>query len=204
MCDRSPQETLSRRKVLKRMLKTSASAVVGAPIMGLPGSPSVAAVRDVESAISTTPGFSPRFFNASQIRKLDSLVETVIPTDDHSPGAKAAGVSKYIDYIVSNAKDDVKATWIKGLVAMDNLAQQVAGKHFSDCSGDQKNLLVERISQNEGEPTTAEERFFRTLKNATINGYYRSEIGIHQDLQYQGNFPQMEFPGCIRPEHTKS
>jgi len=172
--------------------------------MGLSGGSATAASRDAGSAVSTTPMFAPRFFTASQIRTLDSLVETVIPTDDHSPGAKAAGVSKYIDYIVSKAKDDVKGTWTKGLAAVDELAQQVAAKPFADCSVEQQNMLMARISQNEGKPTIAEERFFGALKNATINGYYRSEIGIHQDLQYQGNSPQVEFPGCIHSEHTKS
>jgi hypothetical protein len=30
----------------------------------------------------------------------------------------------------------------------------------------------------------------------TVNGYYSSEIGIHQDLEYQGNTYVAEFPEC--------
>jgi hypothetical protein len=34
-------------------------------------------------------------------------------------------------------------------------------------------------------------------KTATILGYYTSEIGIHQDLHYQGNKMLPEFVGCL-------
>jgi hypothetical protein len=39
--------------------------------------------------------------------------------------------------------------------------------------------------------------FFRTTKDATIRGYYTSEIGIQQDLQYKGNQYLPEFVGCL-------
>ena len=46
-----------------------------------------------------------------------------------------------------------------------------------------------------------QERFFHALKRATIDGYYTSRIGIHQDLQYQGNEAMRDFPGC---QHTEA
>ena len=33
-------------------------------------------------------------------------------------------------------------------------------------------------------------------KQATIRGYYTSEIGIHQELRYKGNQFLPEFVGC--------
>jgi hypothetical protein len=33
-------------------------------------------------------------------------------------------------------------------------------------------------------------------KDATLRGYYTSEIGIHQELKYQGNKFLREFVGC--------
>jgi hypothetical protein len=35
----------------------------------------------------------------------------------------------------------------------------------------------------------------------TIDGYYTSKIGIHQELEYQGNTALAEFEGCTHPEH---
>lgn len=40
------------------------------------------------------------------------------------------------------------------------------------------------------------EAFFADTKQATINGYYTSEIGIQQDLRYKGNQFIGEFVGC--------
>lgn len=43
---------------------------------------------------------------------------------------------------------------------------------------------------------TPVERFFVTAKQATIHGYYTSEIGIHKELRYKGNQILAEFVGC--------
>ena len=40
------------------------------------------------------------------------------------------------------------------------------------------------------------EAFFADTKQATIHGYYTSEIGIQQDLRYKGNTFVPEFVGC--------
>ncbi|HTF36757.1 MAG TPA: gluconate 2-dehydrogenase subunit 3 family protein, partial [Blastocatellia bacterium] len=61
--------------------------------------------------------------------------------------------------------------------------------------------LLKEISKNERSPQTVEEKFFRTIKNATVDGYYTSEIGIHKELHYKGNAYLKEFVGCTHPEH---
>ena len=43
---------------------------------------------------------------------------------------------------------------------------------------------------------TAVEKFFITAKQATIHGYYTSELGIHKELRYKGNQLLAEFVGC--------
>jgi hypothetical protein len=40
------------------------------------------------------------------------------------------------------------------------------------------------------------EAFFVTAKQATIHGYYTSEVGIHKELRYKGNKVLLEFVGC--------
>ena len=39
-------------------------------------------------------------------------------------------------------------------------------------------------------------RIGEATKQATIHGYYTSEIGIHQELKYKGNKVLLEFVGC--------
>jgi Gluconate 2-dehydrogenase subunit 3 len=61
--------------------------------------------------------------------------------------------------------------------------------------------LLTPLSRNEAEPKTPLEQFFKTTKDATIRGYYTSEIGIHKELEYKGNRVLAEFVGCTHPEH---
>jgi hypothetical protein len=46
------------------------------------------------------------------------------------------------------------------------------------------------------------EAFFADTKQATIHGYYTSEIGIQQDLRYQGNTFLPAFVGCLTEDGT--
>jgi hypothetical protein len=39
------------------------------------------------------------------------------------------------------------------------------------------------------------------VKQSTVDGYYLSDVGIHQELKYQGNEVLAEFPGCTHEEH---
>jgi hypothetical protein len=144
-----------------------------------------------------------KFFTEEENKALIEMTERIIPADDNSPGAKAARVNEYIDLIVSVSPDEVKKSWKDGLTAVNNKSRDMFGKEFAAASeADQVKLLTE-ISKNERSPQTAEERFFRTIKSATIDGYYTSKIGIHQELKYKGNAYLKEFVGCTHPEHQK-
>ena len=52
------------------------------------------------------------------------------------------------------------------------------------------------LPQNEGNAAVTLEAFFLTAKQATVHGYYTSEIGIHQELRYKGNKVLLQFVGC--------
>jgi hypothetical protein len=126
-----------------------------------------------------------RFFTAEENVLLDQLMEMIIPTDDHSPGAHAAQVSLFADRMVSTSSAAIQKQWREGLKHMQEEAR--------------KSSLAEALAKSaahEVRPATNLERFFRALKQMTVNGYYTSAVGIHQDLQYQGNTYLTAFPGC--------
>ena len=126
-----------------------------------------------------------RFFTAEEGKLLDQLMEMIIPADDRSPGAKAAEVSLFADLMVSTSSREAQTHWREGLKQMQEEAR--------------KSSLAEALAKSaahEDHPTTDLERFFRTLKQMTVDGYYTSAIGIHRDLQYQGNVYLRAFPGC--------
>ena len=117
-----------------------------------------------------------KFFTPEEYAVVDELSEIIIPTDEKSPGAKAAKVADYIDARLAEAfeqieRDDFRA----GL------------KIFVDTPPGQRLALLTKAAANEKRPQTPEETFFRLLKEHTIRGYYTSKVGIHDDLEYKGN-----------------
>ncbi len=145
---------------------------------------------------STAGEFTPKVFSREEFALLDELTELMIPADDHSPGARAAGVAAYLDgrlaeSIVEAERDD----WREGLKRIDALARERYGVPFMQAAPDQRVAVLSRMARNEKNPETPDERFFVTLKFSTANAYYSSKIGIHQEMDYQGNVLLPEFVG---------
>jgi hypothetical protein len=145
---------------------------------------------------TTNAAAQPKVLNAAQFQTLEALVEAIIPTDDRSPGAKQARVADYIDLSLSESEPEVSLRWIGGLAALDADAAARFKKPFVALSAAQVDAILHDISRNEQAPQTPLEEFFVMTKDATVRGYYTSEIGIHQELHYQGNKFLREFVGC--------
>jgi len=144
---------------------------------------------------------TPRFFNAQEMATIATISDLIIPSDEHSPGAKASGIADFIDLMVSESSNEIKALWRNGLAAIDKMSQQKSSTVFNSASTEQQISLLKAVSKNERKPKTIEERFFIAIKGMTVDGYYTSAIGIHQELQYKGNAYLKEFVGCTHPEH---
>ena len=143
--------------------------------------------------LAWTPGdYHLRFFTKEEESLANKLMEMIIPADNHSPGARAAQVSLFADLMVATSDDAIKTNWRNGLRLM---REEAARSSLS--------AALAKASQHEGDPQTELERFFKALKEMTVNGYYTSAIGIHQDLEYQGNTYLPSFPGCTIPGISK-
>lgn len=139
---------------------------------------------------------APLFFTKEEYALLDQLTELIIPTDDHSPGAKAAGVAAYIDRTTAEAVDpDDRNSWRNGLKEVDKLSKHLQGKPFLQLSPEQQIAILTKMSANERKPATPDGKFFTQLKLSTAFAYYSSSIGIHQDIDYKGNVILQEFVG---------
>jgi hypothetical protein len=60
----------------------------------------------------------------------------------------------------------------------------------------QVDTLLGDVGRHRGSRKSQLETFFANTKQATIHGYYTSEIGIHKELRYKGNKALLEFVGC--------
>lgn len=141
------------------------------------------------------------FLTAAQYRTLDALAETIIPTDDHSPGARDARVAEYIDLLLSESDDPTQRAWTAGLALLDAESRRRFALPYADLTPPQAAELLTPLARNEDSPRVPLEQFFKATKDATIRGYYTSEIGIQKELEYKGNRILGEFVGCTHPEH---
>jgi hypothetical protein len=185
-CDTNEEAGLTRRE----MIKLTAGAVVVAPIVGL----AKAQAETIAGAVSQNK--APLFFTPNEFALVDELTEMIIPTDDHSPGARAAGVAAYIDKrLAESFEEEPKKSWREGLKLIDSISQESFGRAFLESTPEQRIELLTRISQNEMNPKKPEETFFKELKVSTARAYYTSKIGIHTEMQYKGNVSLKEFVG---------
>jgi hypothetical protein len=200
----SNEKNVSRRAVLK-VIAVGVGTATTLPILenGVLGQhkhPGMEMGQSPGAAVPIAEG--SRFFNHQEMETIAAISDLIIPTDEHSPGASAAGVSGFIDLMVSESSNEVKALWRDGLAAVDKMSERQFFAAFNRAGQEQQISLLKAISRNERRPRTIEERFFVAIKSLTIDGYYTSAIGIHQDLRYQGNAYLKEFIGCTHPEHT--
>lgn len=139
---------------------------------------------------------APVFFTRKEFAAVDELMETIIPTDTHSPGAKAAGCAAYVDRQLAETVDmDQKREWREGIKALEAKCKTKFDKPIVDATPDQRISLLQEVSTNERHPSTVEEKFFNTLKNGTAFAYYTSSIGIHKEIEYKGNVYLKQFVG---------
>lgn len=177
---------LSRRHVITCI--AAAAALLG---------PTAALTRAALAAKDATKaGRAPRFFSAAELELLDELAETIIPADAQSGGARLAGVARILDERIAESRDPTwRQSWHDDLAEIDRLSRGAYGKRFVKATPQQRNELMQRISRNEANPQEAGEYAFGTIKWAVADVYYRTEIGIHKDLGYQGNVMLDEFAG---------
>ena len=170
--------TISRRK----MLQSTATAIAAAPLVQKKSPP---------KKMATT-----KFFTPAEFALVDELTEIIIPTDEHSAGARAAKVAAYIDARLAEAfTNEPRKQWREGLAAIEKLSQELHHKPLLKSSETERVAVVARIAQAEKNPQTQAEKFFVELKTRTAHAYYTSQIGIHQDIQYKGNVYLKEYVG---------
>jgi hypothetical protein len=157
------------------------------------------------NATPSITSYVPKFFGLQEFRTVEELTELILPRDD-KPGAKDARVADYIDFLVFSAAEfepSMQKDWADGLTLLDRHSQKEFGHAFTEISGEQRHTLLTAMSLPETNPSTHHEgyAFYRMVKEATVEGFYTSRIGLMDALEYQGLSFLTSFPGCTHPEH---
>jgi hypothetical protein len=163
----------------------------------------IAAVAATATRLADAQG-QHRFLSHDQFLIADELMEIIIPADDHSPGARAAGCAAFLDARLAEEPDQtVKEQWTTGLRMVDQLSASVNAMPFLAASPAARIALVERMAASEADPQAPEQLFFAVVKHAAVRAYYSSKIGIHQEMEYKGNVLLNEFVGTLPAEPSK-
>jgi gluconate 2-dehydrogenase gamma chain len=134
-------------------------------------------------------GAPHKFFTPEEYAVVDELTEMIIPADAKSGGAKAAKVADYIDVVLGEAFEQIERDEFRAGLTI-----------FVEAPPDQRLAMLTNAAANEKRPETAQEKFFRLLKEHTVRGYYTSKIGIHDEMEYKGNSIQSGVYAGFLPE----
>ncbi len=115
--------------------------------------------------------------SAEQEALLAEVADIIIPTTG-TPGAKAAGVEKFIVRVMRDCYEKAdQEKFYAGLAKLDADSQTKFGKGFMNLDLAQKNEMVKQS-------TIDNKAFFILMKSLTVTGYFTSEIGATKALDY--------------------
>ena len=181
---------------------------------------SLPALADTLEASATRRALTgkPVFFTADQDATVAELADTIIPATK-TPGAKAAKVNEVIDIIVKDCyREPEQKAFVEGLARTNKLSQDAYGKAFAQLDVEQRIDIVKKLeaeakqqradnaksvqngaAQNDVQLPKEKQKsttpFFSMLKDLTLTGYFTSEIGATQALEYVA--VPGRYDGCV-------
>ncbi len=170
---------MDRREALKRTALLMGGAVSAPAIMGiLKGCKARPAID-----------WKPVFLSEDQASVISVISEIIIPRTD-TPGAIDVGVPAFIDQMVKEVYSPEDQKWFTdGLTAFNSAAREKYSEDFVDLGDEDQATFVTEMHNAaiEAEKTTrpAPKRpFILMMKELTLLGFFTSEPGATQVLQY--------------------
>jgi hypothetical protein len=197
---------LKRREALNRVAILMGGAVSAPTLMAL-----------LEGCTTKTATGGPFKLTADYQGLVAEIAEIIIPATS-TPGAKAAGVGPFIELMLKDCYSDAQgAHFIKGLDALEEKAK-AAGGNFLSLNIDQQITVLKEMEaagksemeqvakakevdaetgkvKDDGSAAEQVAPFFNIMKELTLFGYFTSEIGATQALDFVP-IPG-KFEGCI-------
>ena len=166
-----------------------------------------AAQTQAEHAHATPPAavkkvYQRKIFDERQWRTVQVLCDLIIPADEHSGSATAAGVPEFIDDWLDfrNREDgnqNLAAGMLGGLAWLDLESTRLFQKDFAVAAPAQQKQILDRIAWP-ARAAAADRRwagFFTRFRDLTVSGFFSSKMGV-ADLPYLGNKAVAEWKGC--------
>ena len=183
---------MNRREVLQQVAWLMGGAVSAPAILGILNGCTAKPVA----------AWKPVFLTGAQGAVVAEIAEIMIPRTD-TPGAKDVGIRAFIDVMLKDAyPEEARARFITGLEEFDVLAKKQYALAFTQLDSAQRDTLVRA---NHDVATAAARAytgltplprpFILMMKELTLLGYFTSQVGATQVLQY--NPAAGAFRGCV-------
>ncbi len=166
---------INRREVIYRL-----SAILGVAFT----EPLMAGAMGQKTYFGPSVKYSPQ-----QEALIAEIADVIIPATS-TPGAKEAGAEKFIVRVVQDCFEKKEQDeFYAGLEGVEKRSSSKFGKSFAALSAEQKKQVVR-------ETETDDKKFFGQIKGLVVTGYFTSEIGATQALDYlpvpgrfEGSYP---------------
>lgn len=133
-------------------------------------------------------------FTPDDLAFLDEIGETIIPTTD-TPGAKATKIGEFMQMMVKDCYDaEQQQAFIDGLNTIRKDFKEQNGADFMKASGEDRLAYLNGLhEQFKASGEARQPIVINMLRDLTVLGYFTSEIGATQALNY------IEVPGRYEP-----
>ncbi len=134
---------------------------------------------------------SETFFTDGERKKLDILVDIILPKDDESPAATEVGVVDFMEFMMKDQPGN-QTRMRGGLMWLDFEADEKFGKPFDGLSAEQVTQIVEEVAwpQKAKPEYEGAVRWFNMVRDLTCSGYFSTQAGWDY-LGYVGNRPNV-------------
>ena len=164
---------MNRREALSR-----AAILLGGAI----SAPTIAALMSGCKADPNATTTSTSYLSAEQEALLNELCDLILPKTS-TPSASEAGVPSFIHAVMQDcAPQAERDAFVAGLQQLDADA-----KGFAKISVADKQAFLKKLDADAraaGEKATPQQTTWRKLKELTVVGYFTSEIGASEVLEY--------------------
>jgi gluconate 2-dehydrogenase gamma chain len=89
------------------------------------------------------------FLNVHEAKTLDAIVARIIPGSPEDPGAREAGVLRYIDRALEGPYRDLRPLYRQGLAALDGACLAEHGRGFAELDETAQDQLLGRLAETE-------------------------------------------------------
>ena len=160
-------------------------------VSGLLLTPSVAVLKSCVP-LERENKWKSDFFSNDNGNLIFELIDTLIPNTE-IPGAIEAKVHEFVESYVRDVYNKNKREWfIEELSNFNNKIKEFSSKSFFKLNLIEKINTLNEIQKKESSNDVS---FYIDLKKLVIRGYFNSEIGVTQALNYRP-IPGT-FKGCI-------